>query len=83
MFTFTENDPVVIRQDATNSQRYGKVIKVNGRGEALVQLFKDKTFKREGRLLIKPDGKSGLGLFTLIKHMPYQEFLATGGRTRV
>lgn len=77
-YTFTEGDLVVIRQDDTNNQRMGKVTKVNGRGEATVQLYKDKIFRREGTLLINREGKSGLGLFTLIKHVPHAEFIATG-----
>jgi hypothetical protein len=77
-YSFTIGDLVVIRQEATNNQRLGKVVKVNGRGQATIQLYKDRVFKREGTLRINTDGASGLGLFTLIKHVPHAELLATG-----
>jgi hypothetical protein len=72
-YQFSPKDHIVVRQESTGEERYGMVSLVLGTGAAVVDLPKDKTFKRSSRLIIEPNGETKLGMFTLIKHVPYVE----------
>ena len=81
-YVFGVGDQVVIRLDCTDSERWGKIVKVRARGEAEVLLPKMKGWPRESRVLLEPSGMSKLGAFRLIKLVTKAEFEATAGTSQ-
>jgi hypothetical protein len=72
IYTFGLKDQIVVRLECNNDQRMGEVESIAPDGTAMVKLIP------HGRIKIWPTGYSSQGLFTVIKHVPYEEFLATG-----
>jgi hypothetical protein len=72
-YEFALKDHIVVRQESTGEERFGIVTLVLGSGAAVVDLPKNATFKLSSRLIIEPNGETKLGMFTLIKHVPYAE----------
>lgn len=77
-YKYTLGDVVVVRHEATNSQRMGKIVDVRENGAGHVQLPADKKYPRDSFILVQTNGISLMGAFTVIKHVPYADYVATG-----
>lgn len=76
-YLFGSEDQVVLRQDDTGAERWGKITLVRGNGDAEVFLPKGRGFYVDSWLLIKPSGFTMMRMFRVIKHITKAEFEAT------